>query len=63
MGGVEVAAGTAVVVPVWSIHHDPAHWPRPYHFMPERFLEDARTTHTPFTYLPFGAGPRSCVGK
>lgn len=62
MGGVEVEVGTAVVVPVWNLHRDPAHWPRPNHFMPERFLEDARRTHTPFTYLPFGAGPRSCVG-
>lgn len=62
LGGVEVEVGTGVVVPVWCLHRDPAHWPRPHHFMPERFLREARQSHTPFTYLPFGAGPRSCVG-
>ncbi|KAK8401401.1 hypothetical protein O3P69_002877 [Scylla paramamosain] len=62
LGDVEVPVGTAVIMPVWSLHRDPAHWPRPQTFTPERFLDDARKTHTPFTYLPFGDGPRACVG-
>lgn len=62
LGDVEVPVGTAVIMPVWSLHRDPAHWPRPHQFTPERFLEDARKDHTPFTYLPFGDGPRACIG-
>ncbi|KAG7170940.1 cytochrome P450 6j1-like [Homarus americanus] len=62
VGGVEVEVGMGVLVPVWSIHRDPQHWPQPQQFLPQRFLGAARSDIVPYTYLPFGAGPRSCIG-
>ncbi|XP_045585081.1 cytochrome P450 6j1 [Procambarus clarkii] len=59
---VDVRAGTTVLVPVWCLHRDARYWPQPQQFLPHRFLGDARARIQPYTYLPFGAGPRSCVG-
>ncbi|KAK8731892.1 hypothetical protein OTU49_007316, partial [Cherax quadricarinatus] len=63
MGAREVAvdAGMSVLVPVWCLHRDDQYWPHPQHFQPERFLGDARAQIVPYTYLPFGVGPRSCI--
>lgn len=44
------------------MHHDPELYPAPDTFDPERFSEDARKSRHPYTYLPFGEGPRVCVG-
>ncbi|KAA0203984.1 Cytochrome P450 CYP3, partial [Hyalella azteca] len=51
-----------IIVPVWSIHRDPANWPDPLSFNPERFLPHNKKDIKPFTFMPFGVGPRSCVG-
>ncbi len=53
--------GTAVFVPAYTIHHDAEYWPEPEAFKPERFLPENKESITPFTYMPFGDGPRSCV--
>ncbi len=55
-----VEAGTTVAIPICAIHHDPARWPEPLRFRPERFADPARIE--PFSYLPFGAGARECIG-
>ncbi|GBP26424.1 Cytochrome P450 9e2 [Eumeta japonica] len=55
--------GASVVVPVWSIHHDPKYYPDPSRFDPERFSDDNKRNIKPFTYLPFGVGPRNCIGS
>lgn len=57
-----IPAGTVLEIAVGALHHDPEHWPHPETFDPERFTAEARLQQRPFTYLPFGAGPRSCLG-
>lgn len=60
---VKFKAGDTVVIPVIAIHRDPDNFPDPELFNPERFLEENKKLIKPFTYLPFGLGPRSCIGK
>ncbi|XP_032617812.1 thromboxane-A synthase isoform X2 [Hylobates moloch] len=60
--GQRIPAGAVLEMAVGALHHDPEHWPSPETFNPERFKAEARQQHRPFTYLPFGAGPRSCLG-
>nr|CAD7205780.1 unnamed protein product [Timema douglasi] len=55
--------GTPVVIPVLSIHRDPEHYPDPDKFDPERFSEENFEKRPRFSYLPFGAGPRGCLGS
>ncbi|CAF4005974.1 unnamed protein product [Rotaria magnacalcarata] len=57
-----IRKGMIVGIPVWALHHDPQYYPEPYAFKPERFLMENREQIVPYTYLPFGAGPRSCIG-
>jgi cytochrome P450 len=57
--GYTLPAGDAVVVSINAIHHDPALYPDPDAFIPERFLE---RTYSPFEFLPFGGGHRRCIG-
>ncbi|XP_027132226.1 cytochrome P450 17A2 isoform X1 [Larimichthys crocea] len=63
IGGHSVSCGTRVLVNMWSIHHDPRHWDKPDLFNPDRFLDDQGQRVTPSCFLPFGAGPRVCVGE
>lgn len=56
-----VPAGAEVLVAVYSIHRNPEFWSQPERFLPERFSGESRRQH-PYDYLPFGAGPRKCVG-
>nr|XP_061810961.1 steroid 17-alpha-hydroxylase/17,20 lyase-like [Nerophis lumbriciformis] len=58
-----VRRGTRVLVNMWAIHHHPDHWDRPDSFVPDRFLDDRGRRVTPSCFLPFGAGPRICVGE
>lgn len=54
--------GVNVIVPTWHVHHDPELWPEPFKFDPERFGEGYGVQH-PGAYIPFGLGPRVCIGK
>ncbi|XP_037118595.1 steroid 17-alpha-hydroxylase/17,20 lyase isoform X1 [Syngnathus acus] len=58
-----IPSGTRVLVNMWAIHHHPDHWDRPDLFQPDRFLNDQGQRVTPSCFLPFGAGPRICVGE
>lgn len=59
--GTEVPAGSTVLVNTYLLHRDPRHFPRPEDYCPERFLPDSPKPQT-FSYLPFSAGSRNCIG-
>ncbi|KAK7867291.1 hypothetical protein R5R35_002118 [Gryllus longicercus] len=59
---VTLEKGTRVLVPVFALHRDPAYYPEPERFDPERFSPEQKAQRPPFTYLPFGEGPRICIG-
>lgn len=60
--GIKVKKGDLIAVPVYSMHHDPHYFPDPFKFDPERFSDENVSSIQPYTYLPFGAGPRNCIG-
>jgi cytochrome P450 len=62
-GDIEIPAGSTVIVYVYGAHHAPRYWERPESFQPERFIKTSEKLRTPFTYLPFGGGPRVCIGN
>jgi cytochrome P450 len=62
VGEVVIPAGSTVIVYVYGAHHAPRYWENPESFDPERFTKANEKLHTPFTHLPFGGGPRGCIG-
>jgi len=60
--GKVIPEGSAVMIPTWYIHHDPNTWPDPWKFDPERFSPENRHSIKEMSYLPFGEGPRKCIG-
>lgn len=50
-------------VPINGLHHDPQYFPDPETFNPDRFSEDNKHNIQPFTYMPFGSGPRHCIAN
>uniref|UniRef100_A0A8C0PI34 Steroid 17-alpha-hydroxylase/17,20 lyase n=2 Tax=Canis lupus familiaris TaxID=9615 RepID=A0A8C0PI34_CANLF len=65
IGEFAVDKGTSVIINLWALHHNEKEWYRPDQFMPERFLDATKSQliSPSLSYLPFGAGPRSCVGE
>ncbi|MBL0374202.1 cytochrome P450 [Rhizobium sp. KVB221] len=59
---IQLPKGESVLVMPWTLHRHTLLWDRPRHFIPERFLPGNRETIGRFQYLPFGAGPRICIG-
>jgi cytochrome P450 family 6 len=55
--------GMTTIIPVLALHHDPKYYPDPERFDPERFNEDEKKKRHHYVYLPFGEGPRICIGK
>ncbi|KAL7738187.1 hypothetical protein ACLKA6_006525 [Drosophila palustris] len=55
-------AGSQLIIPVYSIHHDPEYYPEPDRFLPERFTEEAIQQRPSCAFIPFGQGPRICIG-
>ena len=60
LGGVRVRKGDSVLVTPWVTHRDARLFPEPSRFRPERWLDEPPPPR--FAYLPFGAGPRVCIG-
>ncbi|XP_044252692.1 cytochrome P450 9e2-like [Tribolium madens] len=57
-----IKKGMPVVLPIIAIHRDPLYYPNPNRFDPDRFNDENRSKVIPGTYLPFGSGPRNCLG-
>lgn len=59
---IDIPAGITVLVLPWTLHRHTLLWNKPRAFMPERFLPENRDAIHRFQYLPFGVGPRVCIG-
>ncbi|MGW5259506.1 cytochrome P450 [Microbispora sp. NPDC004025] len=63
VGGYHVPAGADVMISPYTLHRHPAYWTDPERFDPERFDPDRAHGRPRYAYIPFGAGPRFCVGN
>nr|QLI62177.1 cytochrome P450 28 [Streltzoviella insularis] len=60
--GLMLEKGLRVHLPVYYMHRNPDYFPEPDQFRPERFLGEEKENIKPYTYFPFGEGPRICIG-
>ena len=63
IGGVRVPPGALITISPYVTHRNPNLWPEPERFDPERFAPGANARRHRFAYLPFGGGPRICIGN
>jgi cytochrome P450 len=63
VGGYHVPAGAEVLICPYTLHRHPRYWPEPDSFTPERFDPDVPVDRPRYAHIPFGAGPRFCVGN
>ena len=60
--GHRIPAGSEVLIVPWLLHRKPSLWENPDRFDPERFAPERAAARPRFAYIPFGAGPRICIG-
>ncbi|XP_069342592.1 cytochrome P450 3A4 isoform X2 [Eulemur rufifrons] len=60
--GVFIPKGVVVMIPTHALQRDPKYWPEPDEFRPERFSKKNKDNIDPYLYMPFGNGPRNCIG-
>ncbi|CAH1113653.1 unnamed protein product [Psylliodes chrysocephalus] len=60
---VVIEKGIHIELPIFAMHHDPKYFPNPERFDPERFSDENKDMIDPYTYFPFGLGPRLCIGS
>jgi cytochrome P450 len=63
IGGFRVPKGSLVFIAPYVVHRRPALWPDPERFDPERFSASQTAARARFAYVPFGGGPRQCIGN
>jgi cytochrome P450 len=63
IGGHYVAPNTVIAISIYTLHRHPMFWENPENFDPDRFLPERSSNRHKFAYLPFGAGPRQCIGN
>ena len=63
LGGYTLPVGASVHISPWALHRNPNIWSDPETFDPERFAPERGTAHGKYDYLPFGGGPRVCIGN
>lgn len=61
--GVAIPKGSTIIIAPYIIHRHRSLWDEPDYFRPERFMHQAKEHISPYSYLPFGAGPRVCIGN
>ncbi|XP_055601242.1 probable cytochrome P450 9f2 [Uranotaenia lowii] len=59
---ITLSEGQVVTIPIFAFHRDPNLFPNPDHFNPERFADDNEHLMDRDAYMPFGMGPRNCIG-
>ncbi|XP_067679999.1 cytochrome P450 3A6-like [Haliotis asinina] len=62
INGYNIPTGMPVIIPVYAIHHDPEFWAEPEKFDPDRFLPENKHELHEYMWMPFGVGPRNCMG-
>ena len=62
IGKFNVKRGAMIMIAPWTIHRHADHWSNPHAFDPDRFSPEREHELVPGTYMPFGLGPRICVG-
>ena len=63
VGGYDIPAGADVLICPYTLHRHPEFWAQPERFDPERFNTERAATQNRYAYIPFGAGPRFCIGN
>jgi cytochrome P450 len=63
LGGYVIPAGATALLSQYVIHHDPRWYPDPWRFDPDRWEPAAVAARPKYSFFPFGAGPRMCIGE
>jgi cytochrome P450 len=63
IGGYLLKAGSITVVSIGGLHHHPDYWPEPFAFRPDRFADFDTKGNNRYLFMPFGGGPRICIGN
>ena len=63
LGGHDIKSDATIVIPIYVVHRHERLWNEPLRFDPSRFSAEARARRHRCAYMPFGAGPRTCIGS